>query len=298
MRQQANGGDVRTPAFETRIIRQPMTNERVEDFLKNPSYEKRMVAFCDVLGWRSKIDKAGSDSEKIGGLRRQILFIARLISNVSETVGLRFSSFSDNIVISGPANDFTTAVFKFMLGDYQMTSAAFGFLTRGAITVGDVCHDKQVVFGPALNRAYELESTVANYPRIIFDRDMFRGPGKGKEKYMVAEDDECMFLSPFSVETLKFTDALGPVDEGYWDRVGLPKFGERQPIYESLKSCLIGIKPLLRSPLSDKDYKRVAWLYDRIANEMGVPRSASYPRVRLDCVQGEYGSDNTGGRGV
>src|SRR6476469_9716354 len=138
-----------------------MTNERVQGYLKDPEYENRMLAFCDVLGWRSQIGRAGSDPKKIGTLRRQILLVKRVIGNVKGVADLRFSSFSDNIVLSGPVSDFTLAAFKVLLSDYQLVSAVHGFLTRGAVTVGDICHDNEVVFGPALNRAYELESTMA-----------------------------------------------------------------------------------------------------------------------------------------
>lgn len=37
---------------------------------------------------------------------------------------------------------------------------------------GALYHDNQVVFGPALAQAYELESRVALYPRIVITRDI------------------------------------------------------------------------------------------------------------------------------
>ena len=258
-----------------------MTNERAQDYLKDPDYECRMVAFCDVLGWRNQIAKAGTDPKKIGALRRQILLVGRVISNVKSEADLRFSSFSDNIVLSGPVNDLTLAAFKVLLSDYQLSSAVLGFLTRGAVTVGDICHDREVVFGPALNRAYELESTVAKYPRIIFDKDVFRHSKPEKPNTMMAVDD-CIFLNALSLESMDVFDKLGPVDKGFWDKVGLPKFrDEPHSAYELLENCLAGIKPILLSPLTDKDYERVAWLYDRIAIQLGVPLSGSYRRVKV-----------------
>lgn len=46
------------------------------------------------------------------------------------------------------------------------------YLVRGAITRGALYHDDAVVVGPALVRAYELESQVAIYPRIILDPNL------------------------------------------------------------------------------------------------------------------------------
>ncbi len=45
-------------------------------------------------------------------------------------------------------------------------------LLRGAITYGKIVHNNQMIFGPALVRAYELESKKAVYPRVIIDRNI------------------------------------------------------------------------------------------------------------------------------
>ena len=46
-----------------------------------------------------------------------------------------------------------------------------GFIARGAITHGELFYDneKSIWFGPAINRAYFLESKQAKFPRIIID---------------------------------------------------------------------------------------------------------------------------------
>jgi len=57
------------------------------------------------------------------------------------------------------------------IGRYQIAAALNGFYLRGAATVGNLIHDTACVFGPALIRAYELESKEAKFPRIILDPD-------------------------------------------------------------------------------------------------------------------------------
>ncbi|MCE2706563.1 MAG: hypothetical protein LW807_05745 [Proteobacteria bacterium] len=47
-----------------------------------------------------------------------------------------------------------------------------GVLLRGGITKGLLHHNKNKVFGDALIDAYELESKVANYPRIIISKKL------------------------------------------------------------------------------------------------------------------------------
>ena len=46
-----------------------------------------------------------------------------------------------------------------------------GFIARGAITHGDLFYDNErnIWFGPAMNRAYFLESKKARFPRVIID---------------------------------------------------------------------------------------------------------------------------------
>lgn len=51
--------------------------EKLEDFYRNPSYERRVVVFYDVLGWRSKIETAGAEPKEIGELRRLVLLHSR-----------------------------------------------------------------------------------------------------------------------------------------------------------------------------------------------------------------------------
>lgn len=48
-----------------------------------------------------------------------------------------------------------------------------GFVARGAITYGDVYYDNErnIWFGPGMNKAYFLETQKAKFPRIIVDPD-------------------------------------------------------------------------------------------------------------------------------
>jgi hypothetical protein len=44
---------------------------------------------------------------------------------------------------------------------------------RGGVTIDDICFEGSIVFGPALNKAYGLESEFAVYPRIVIDPAVF-----------------------------------------------------------------------------------------------------------------------------
>ena len=55
------------------------------------------------------------------------------------------------------------------LGHIQVNLLAKGVLVRGALTLGQITVDRDLVFGPGLARAYQLESKEARFPRIIVD---------------------------------------------------------------------------------------------------------------------------------
>jgi hypothetical protein len=47
-----------------------------------------------------------------------------------------------------------------------------GYFIRGALVCGPLYHDSSMVFGKALVRAYELETTIARYPRVIISKEV------------------------------------------------------------------------------------------------------------------------------
>jgi hypothetical protein len=48
-----------------------------------------------------------------------------------------------------------------------------GILLRGGITIGDVARSYGQLFGPAVVRAYVLESKVARFPRVVVGEEVF-----------------------------------------------------------------------------------------------------------------------------
>ncbi len=256
------------------------TSEKLADFLKNRAYEHRLVVFYDVLGWRNHIATAAANIEKIGELRRTILRSNRSLP-LRPQFNMRISTFSDNIVITQQI-DKTTPLLLTLLAFQQIAAAMNGFLFRGGITAGNVVHDDECVFGPGLNRAYELESKVAQYPRFVLDPNVVHELGNIGD--LAVLEDSVLFLDPFRVGFMDYMKAQhSEVERSLVTEAGLPAPENRLPNYGSeqmLGAILRALKPQIRGPLKDKDYTKVAWLYDRIAKQLGVPPASSYPRVR------------------
>ena len=147
-----------------------MTIDDSELFHGELQYERRIVIFFDTLGWRNQIQLAGDDPRKIARLASvPRMFCKRVTDMAGRSEGVHISSFSDNVVVSVPCDQYSVLPLLEALATIQLGLAMHGFWVRGAVTIGDLYHDAEIVFGPALNQAYELESREAIYSRAILD---------------------------------------------------------------------------------------------------------------------------------
>jgi len=139
------------------------------------NYKCKAIAFFDIMGFKNIIKKS-----------EDIQFRVKLIESLVELKGMEYSrknlagikfdygkeltAFSDSIVISYDiSNDGAIFSILFDIIFMQIDLVAMGLLLRGGVTLGEVFHDAGVVVGPAMIKAYEMESKIAIYPRIIVD---------------------------------------------------------------------------------------------------------------------------------
>jgi hypothetical protein len=139
-----------------------------------PVYEMRATLFLDLLGFRSLIKaRREKDILEVLSIPPQIEFRNKPVPDFDFQV----TAFSDCIVCSarilGRNNFLPAAYIAIYAGRLALEMLARGILVRGAITVGKLYHQGQTVFGPALIEAYELESRVAQYPRIIVPHKVY-----------------------------------------------------------------------------------------------------------------------------
>jgi hypothetical protein len=147
-------------------------------------YEKRVVAFIDILGFKSLLDetvdsKGGDNEERIDNVIEAYQTIKEIwqtdsfsnIATVSTTK--KVSIFSDSIVVSFKAEE-PSEIFSTLLDIKHLIMDLISrkILCRGAISIGKFIHTDDYLFGPALIEAYTLESKAAMYPRVILDRDI------------------------------------------------------------------------------------------------------------------------------
>lgn len=192
----------------------------------NVMYQKSVVAFVDILGFQMAVENPNNvknilsilkqfktgDSE---GCSSQLTAEGTtVIISLNPTV----TAFSDSIVISIPENvlkpptSWCHAIIE-VLNRIQILANRLiqdGFLLRGGITIGDLHHEDGIVFGPGLNRAYELESKAAKFPRVLASQEVIDAfntdTNGGASKYFILDQDEKYFLDYLSVslESSKF----------------------------------------------------------------------------------------------
>lgn len=147
------------------------------------------VLFCDFLGFREKVSKP----EAMQDLLQALQSLARMAGDfeIEKRIekGVEYaqyrpsvSAFSDHVVISSPLSAHADQRFPLTapmmgihlwVGEVARIAWENGMLIRGGLTVGPLYHKAGVIFGRGLVEAHELESTVANYPRIAISPRLF-----------------------------------------------------------------------------------------------------------------------------
>lgn len=174
-------------------------------------YEKRLVAFIDVLGFKNTIDKSIKDdgriktiSEFFTEVRDDFCISERKITkyqeegrkNPNEATTRKVSQFSDCLVVSY-REDEESAVFHMMhtLFFVHMSALQRSLLIRGCVVRGDLIHTNELLFGPALNDAVEKEKALASYPRIVCDDSVLELGGMYHQPHHEPEEEQEYILS-------------------------------------------------------------------------------------------------------
>ena len=155
-------------------------------------YEKRLIAFIDILGFKEIVRQSEIDPAIVDLLYSVLQFLKtweisehwdlRLIEieEDAQKIGVKnfeirgrtnTSSFSDNIVVSVKVDNNVNEMTSTLISNLAYIGAILiekGILIRGGLTIGNIVHNENgTVFGQGLIDAYILERNNAKYPRII-----------------------------------------------------------------------------------------------------------------------------------
>ncbi len=157
-----------------------MNENKEELILTKSTYETRLIAFVDILGW-SEASKCKSEYSRLKFTIEKISDYARSFSpetknilkntpripaaSIQEHASIEFSFFSDCFVVSTPV-DYGYRIFDILKWASHEVLLPEGFLVRGGVTIGNLHHCKGTIFGPAMVKAVRLEEE-AVYPRLL-----------------------------------------------------------------------------------------------------------------------------------
>ncbi|BDA80200.1 hypothetical protein LPTSP3_g31300 [Leptospira kobayashii] len=171
--------------------------------MKNKSsYAERIVGFLDILGFKEIINKLEHNPD----LHEQVLYALNKMKeyktySMSRKIKtalskLEISVFSDSIAISSKVNNIFDVLWA--SGWIQSHLLYVGILVRGGISIGPTFHQKGILYGSGLVKAYEIESNIANYPRVVIDPVLLNKlTDQIKSVFTNTDSDGFCYIDPF-----------------------------------------------------------------------------------------------------
>lgn len=192
------------------------------------TYEPRLIAFIDILGFKEIVKQSETDSTKIQLIHSVLEYLKDW--EKSEKWDLKFieieesaqykgvskfdlrgktntTSFSDSIVVSVKVDQNINEMASTLIVNLAYIGTVLlekGIIIRGGLTLGNIIHnDNGTVFGQGLIDAYTLETKSAKYPRIILSDKLLKElnyPLEAKKnrypyhQYLDRFDDGCVGL--------------------------------------------------------------------------------------------------------
>ena len=168
----------------------------------NVNYEDRAILFVDILGWTEELKRKSADEihrilspfiqqgnenneQQRERIRQRVAEDDRLSSNPLY-MSVQVSFFSDCFVCSMPS-EFASRLCN-RASHIILDFLSEGFLVRGGLSAGELYHKDQIVFGPALLRAYEIENKEAIFPRVLIDSFLINRLNENVEEPVIIKD--------------------------------------------------------------------------------------------------------------
>lgn len=273
----------------------------------------KIIAFVDILGFSKMIEDYDNGNVQIlENLIYAMNNAGNFIKSVPQNNGeflfnfkecIEAKLFSDCLCVSVPLefsnkynsyniNDQFWFFYQYLSG-YQILLLEKGIFTRGAITIGSYYSDENIIFSGGLVEAYNLESKVANYPRIILSKKLIEtlknsGLQNNWDYSTILNTDSTneVFINPFNyiLSTSQLADKAveemisilgndGLFDESFHEKDLKDKnikLNETQHICEKL---------MVSS--SEKVKEKYQWMLDFINYELAIHNARKFNKYKL-----------------
>jgi len=184
-------------------------NEKIQAWIAGPEekeipppalpYEKKLVAFIDILGMKDKVEESGDDAAQIITVMKHIrtyvetecnsLVKAEKLSSLQ--IGDGFFMVADTDCINEICRILSVVQWQVLI-DSQMLLR--GVLTAGKVAIGE---DDKYFIGPAIIQALKLERRNAIFPRIIYENkqiEKYISKGDMNFEYIIEDQDKIKYL--------------------------------------------------------------------------------------------------------
>jgi hypothetical protein len=230
------------------MVKSPTRSTKTSSHL--PS--QRVVAFIDILGFRSLVSQMREDHE-LFALVRDALSSAKaeaLRKPPVDEASLQQAHFSDSVVYSAemdpssPERAVRTIVYRTAFFSGGLLRA--GVLTRGGIAMGWMFHKGNVLFGDGLVAAYDLETRVSHFPRIVLADDVaacLSGELEGYTLPLCRDSDGFYYI-----DTIGMLGGVTTEDQGVRRWHYYPVTGRHSSAYQKLRDRLQAWLSTTRAP--------------------------------------------------
>lgn len=236
-------------------------------------YSDYIIAYIDILGVKERLKNDD------GTLIKSISNAINIAKGSVEKTGYSFNVkvFSDNFCIAKridadrdvplPYQLFWTCLFVTKIQEEIFCKEKL--LLRGGITIGKLFIDDLFLIGDGLVKAYELESKIANMPRIIVDVPFCLMPVSVDSNnfilYQMLVPDLDEKYEKISQQGYLFLNYLNGGDSKL-----------KQSMEETLKSKMEIAEKLLSECIDKEARKKIEWVLTTIKRQQNPPLSNKY----------------------
>lgn len=202
--------------------------------MADAEYGPRYCAFVDILGFGelvAKLDGGVTPLDALRGLLSKIHNPPTVNAAASPRADFRAQSISDAVALSAACNPAGLGAVIHSINQLAVDLLQQGFFIRGAIVKDALYHDEKTVFGKALIRAYQLESAVVKFPRVMVTHEVVDDvraiDQKTYDLLLRRADDGPMFVHVLrAIEVSVLPLVLGRSDTVH-SKIDSPKFKDR-----------------------------------------------------------------------
>lgn len=240
-------------------------------------YSDRYCAFVDILGFRQLVDGLSSNPSEFRALKS---LLSKVHSPASADNGatVLVQSISDAVALSAPISASGLREIITAIQALALDLLHEGYFIRGAIVKGPLYHDEHMVFGEALVRAYDFETEVARFPRIILTRAVYDDVIRFRGATTVSLPESLFRLA---ADGPAYVNVLEPIAR-FLQRVNYYRYKESQEDHQERMRYLTMKDRIQQRFEASVDnpahFKKVRW-FARYWNDIIPERDNRFPRI-------------------